>query len=145
MGGSYGGYMVLASLMHYSDRIRAGIDIVGISHFGTFLKNTESYRRDLRRAEYGDERDPAMAAHFEKISPLNGAKRITSPLFVAQGRNDPRVPYTEAEQIVKAVRSNGQPVWYLEFSDEGHGFQKKSNSDYFGAASMVFWQQHLLK
>jgi len=145
MGGSYGGYMVLASLMHYSDRIRAGIDIVGISHFGTFLKNTESYRRDLRRAEYGDERDPEMAAHFEKISPLNGAKRITSPLFVAQGRNDPRVPYTEAEQIVKAVRSNGQPVWYLEFSDEGHGFQKKSNSDYFGAASMVFWQQHLLK
>ncbi|HVK51763.1 MAG TPA: S9 family peptidase [Pseudoxanthomonas sp.] len=145
MGGSYGGYMVLASLMHYSDRIRAGIDVVGISHFGTFLKNTESYRRDLRRAEYGDERDPATAAHFEKISPLNGAARITSPLFVAQGRNDPRVPYTEAEQIVKAVRSNGQPVWYLEFSDEGHGFQKKSNSDYFGAASIVFWQQHLLK
>lgn len=145
MGGSYGGYMVLATLMHYSDRVRAGIDVVGISHFGTFLKNTESYRRDLRRAEYGDERDPAMAAHFEKISPLNGAKRITSPLFVAQGRNDPRVPYTEAEQIVKAVRGNGQPVWYLEFSDEGHGFQKKSNADYFGAASVLFWQQHLLK
>ncbi len=143
-GGSYGGYMVLASLMHYSDRIRAGIDIVGISHFGTFLKNTENYRRDLRRAEYGDERDPAMSAHFEKISPLNHANRITSPLFVAQGRNDPRVPHTEAEQIVKAVRSNGQPVWYLEFSDEGHGFQKKSNSDYFGAASMLFWQRYLL-
>ncbi len=143
-GGSYGGYMVLASLMHYSDRIRAGIDVVGISHFGTFLRNTESYRRDLRRAEYGDERDAAMAKHFEAISPLNHANRITSPLFVAQGRNDPRVPYTEAEQIVKAVRANGQPVWYLEFSDEGHGFQKKSNSDYFGAASMQFWQQYLL-
>jgi dipeptidyl aminopeptidase/acylaminoacyl peptidase len=66
IGGSYGGYMVLASLMHYSDRIRAGVDVVGISHFGTFLKNTESYRRDLRRVEYGDERDPAMAETFER-------------------------------------------------------------------------------
>lgn len=144
MGGSYGGYMVLASLMHYSDRIRAGIDVVGISHFGTFLKNTESYRRDLRRAEYGDERDPKMAAVFDRISPLNHADRIRSKLFVAQGKNDPRVPYTEAEQIVKAVRANGQPVWYLLYTDEGHGFRKKSNSDYFGAASMLFWQQHLL-
>lgn len=144
-GGSYGGYMVLASLMHYGQRLRAGIDVVGVSHFGTFLKNTESYRQDLRRAEYGDERDPAMAAHFDKIAPLNHADRITSPLFVAQGRNDPRVPRTEARQIVEAVRRNGQPVWYLEFADEGHGFRKKSNSDYFGAASMLFWQRHLLE
>jgi dipeptidyl aminopeptidase/acylaminoacyl peptidase len=144
MGGSYGGYMVLASLMHYSDRIRAGIDVVGISHFGTFLKNTESYRRDLRRAEYGDERDPKMAEVFDRISPLNHADRIRAKLFVAQGKNDPRVPYTEAEQIVKAVRANGQPVWYLLYTDEGHGFRKKSNSDYFGAASILFWQQHLL-
>ncbi|HEY5613814.1 MAG TPA: alpha/beta fold hydrolase [Lysobacter sp.] len=143
-GGSYGGYMVLASLMHYPERIRAGVDIVGISHFGTFLNNTEAYRRDLRRAEYGDERDPAMQAVFDRISPLNGASRITAPLFVAQGRNDPRVPYTEAEQIVKAVRGNGQPVWFLMFDDEGHGFAKKANSDYFGAATMLFWQQHLL-
>ncbi|KAB8190765.1 alpha/beta fold hydrolase [Lysobacter maris] len=144
-GGSYGGYMVLASLMHYPERIRAGVDIVGISHFGTFLKNTEDYRRDLRRAEYGDERDPAMAALFDRISPLNGAAKITSPLFVAQGRNDPRVPWTEAEQIVEAVRGNGQPVWYLLFNDEGHGFRKKSNADHFTAATMLFWQQHLLK
>ncbi len=144
VGGSYGGYMVLASLMHYSDRIRAGIDVVGISHFGTFLKNTESYRRDLRRVEYGDERDPKMAEVFERISPLNHADRITSKLFVAQGKNDPRVPYTEAEQIVKAVRANGQPVWYLLYADEGHGFRKKSNNDYFGAASILFWQQNLL-
>ncbi len=144
IGGSYGGYMVLASLTHYSDRIRAGVDVVGISHFGTFLKNTESYRRDLRRAEYGDERDPAMARVFEQISPLNHAGRITSPLFVAQGRNDPRVPWTEAEQIVKAVRGNGQPVWYLLYADEGHGFAKKGNSDWFGAATILFWQQHLL-
>ncbi|MDQ3512011.1 MAG: alpha/beta fold hydrolase, partial [Pseudomonadota bacterium] len=139
-GGSYGGYMVLASMMRYPERIRAGVDIVGISHFGTFLKNTEDYRRELRRAEYGDERDPAMQAVFDAISPLNHADQITAPLFVAQGKNDPRVPYTEAEQIVKAVRGNGQPVWYLLFNDEGHGFARKSNSDYFGAATMLFWQ-----
>ncbi|MFT4179163.1 MAG: S9 family peptidase [Thermomonas sp.] len=144
IGGSYGGYMVLASLTHYSDRIRAGVDIVGISHFGTFLANTENYRRDLRRAEYGDERDPAMNAVFERISPLNNAHRIKSPLFVAQGRNDPRVPWTEAEQIVKAVRGNGQPVWYLLYADEGHGFAKKANSDYYTAATMLFWQTYLL-
>ena len=144
IGGSYGGYMVLATLTHHSDRIRAGVDIVGISHFGTFLKNTENYRRDLRRAEYGDERDPAMAAVFERISPLNNAARIKVPLFVAQGRNDPRVPWTEAEQIVNAVRGNGQPVWYLLYADEGHGFRKKANNDYYNAATMLFWQQYLL-
>ena len=143
-GGSYGGYMVLASMMLYPERIRAGVDVVGISHFGTFLNNTESYRRDLRRVEYGDERLPEMQALFERISPLNHAGRITAPLFVAQGRNDPRVPWTEAEQIVKAVRGNGQPVWFLMYADEGHGFKKKSNSDYFGAATMRFWQEFLL-
>jgi dipeptidyl aminopeptidase/acylaminoacyl peptidase len=143
-GGSYGGYMVLASLMHYPQRIKAGVDIVGISHFGTFLNNTESYRRDLRRAEYGDERDAKMKKVFDRISPLNNASKITSPLFVAQGKNDPRVPYTEAEQIVKAVRGNGQPVWYLLYADEGHGFQKKANADYYGAAAILFWQRNLL-
>ncbi|NUS61172.1 MAG: S9 family peptidase [Lysobacter sp.] len=143
-GGSYGGYMVLASLMHYSDRIKAGVDIVGISDFTTFLTNTESYRRDLRRAEYGDERTPEMQEVFARISPARHPEKIASRLFVAQGKNDPRVPYTEAEQIVKAVRGNGQPVWYLLFNDEGHGFQKKANADYFGAATMLFWQQHLL-
>lgn len=144
-GGSYGGYMVLASMVDYNNRIRAGIDVVGISNFTTFLTNTESYRRDLRRAEYGDERIPEMRAFHEKIAPLNNAKSITSPLFVAQGFNDPRVPYTEAEQIVKAVRSNGGDVWYLMYKDEGHGFAKKANSDYYGAASMMFWQKYLLE
>jgi dipeptidyl aminopeptidase/acylaminoacyl peptidase len=143
-GGSYGGYMVLAAMTHYPERIRAGVDVVGISHFGTFLQNTEDYRRDLRRAEYGDERDPAMHEFFERISPLNNAGRIAAPLFVAQGRNDPRVPYTEAEQIVAAVRGNGQPVWFLMFNDEGHGFRKKANRDYYTAAEMLFWQRHLL-
>ncbi|MDY0022451.1 S9 family peptidase [Arenimonas caeni] len=144
MGGSYGGYMVLASMVDYNDRIRAGIDIVGISDFGTFLENTEDYRRDLRRAEYGDERIPEIKAFHDRIAPLNNAHRITSPLFVAQGYNDPRVPWTEAEQIVKAVRGNGGEVWYLMFMDEGHGFRKKTNSDYFGAAAILFWQKHLL-
>ncbi|QNP42115.1 S9 family peptidase [Lysobacter terrestris] len=143
-GGSYGGYMVLASLMHYSDRIRAGVDVVGISDFTTFLTNTESYRRDLRRAEYGDERTEEMKQVFAQISPARHPQRIKSRLFVAQGKNDPRVPYTEAEQIVKAVRGNGQPVWYLLFNDEGHGFKKKANADYYGAATILFWQQHLL-
>ena len=144
MGGSYGGYMVLASMQHYPEKIRAGIDVVGISDFVTFLTNTESYRRDLRRAEYGDERDPAMRAVFDQISPLKNAHKIKSALFVAQGKNDPRVPWTEAEQIAKAARGNGSPVWYLLFDDEGHGFRKKANSDYFNAASMQFWKTYLL-
>jgi dipeptidyl aminopeptidase/acylaminoacyl peptidase len=143
-GGSYGGYMVLAAMTHYNDRLRAGVDIVGISNFVTFLTNTQGYRRDLRRAEYGDERDPAMRAHLEKISPTTNAKAITIPLFVAQGANDPRVPASEAEQIVHTVRGNGGEVWFLQFGDEGHGFRKKPNVDHFRAATMLFWQRHLL-
>ena len=106
-GGSYGGYMSLAVATMYPERIAGAIDIVGISNFLTFLKNTESYRRDLRRVEYGDERDPAMRALLERISPLTNAAKISKPLFVVQGRNDPRVPFTEAEQIVAQVRANG--------------------------------------
>ena len=143
-GGSYGGYMVLASMVDYADRIAAGVNVVGISHFATFLEATEDYRRDLRRVEYGDERDPAMRAFMDEIAPLNNAAKITSPLFVAQGANDPRVPMSEADQIVKAVRSNGRDVWYLVFKDEGHGFAKKSNADWFNAATVMFWQRHLL-
>jgi dipeptidyl aminopeptidase/acylaminoacyl peptidase len=143
-GGSYGGYMVLASMVDYADRIAAGVDVVGISHFATFLEATEDYRRDLRRVEYGDERDPAMRAFMDQIAPLNNAAKITSPLFVAQGANDPRVPLSEADQIVEAVRGNGRDVWYLVFKDEGHGFAKKSNADWFNAATVMFWQRHLL-
>lgn len=143
-GGSYGGYMVLASLVHFGDRLRAGVNIVGISNFISFLNNTESYRRDLRRAEYGDERNPKMRAVLERISPLNNVEKIRSPLFVAQGANDPRVPLSESDQIVSAVRKNGGDVWYLIFKDEGHGFAKKSNADFFNSAAMLFWQQHLL-
>ena len=143
-GGSYGGYMVLATMVDYPERIAAGVNVVGISNFVTFLENTEDYRRDLRRVEYGDERDPAMRAFMQEIAPLNNAERITSPLFVAQGANDPRVPLSEAEQIVEAVRGNGRDVWYLVFKDEGHGFAKKSNADWFNAATVMFWQRHLL-
>jgi dipeptidyl aminopeptidase/acylaminoacyl peptidase len=130
MGGSYGGYMSLAVSTHYADRIAGSVDEVGISNFVSFLQNTESYRRDLRRVEYGDERDPAMREFLERISPLNNARKITKPLFVIQGRNDPRVPYTEAEQIVAQARANGTPVWYLRAENEGHGFARKENADF---------------
>ncbi len=144
IGGSYGGYMVLACLVHFGDRLRCGIDIVGISNFISFLKNTQDYRRDLRRVEYGDERDPAMAAHLEKISPLQNVTKITRPLFVVQGKNDPRVPVTEAEQIVKAMREAGRPCWYLVAADEGHGFAKKPNADFQFLAQILFLREYLL-
>jgi dipeptidyl aminopeptidase/acylaminoacyl peptidase len=143
-GGSYGGYMTLASATHYNDRIRAALDIVGISNFNTFLKNTESYRRDLRRVEYGDERVPEIAEFFERTAPLNNAGRITRPLFVVQGGNDPRVPRTESEQMVARVRQNGTPVWYLMARDEGHGFAKKPNQDFQFYATVMFIRRHLL-
>ncbi len=143
-GGSYGGYMVLASLIHYSDRLRAGIDVVGISNFVTFLNNTKDYRRDLRRVEYGDERDPEMRAFLERISPTNQVDRIQVPLLVVQGQNDPRVPVTEAEQIVSAVRSQGQQAWYLLARDEGHGFRKKNNRKAYLETVALFLRVHLL-
>ncbi|HEX2080864.1 MAG TPA: prolyl oligopeptidase family serine peptidase [Longimicrobium sp.] len=144
LGGSYGGYMTLATAATYTDRICCAVDLVGISHFGTFLRSTESYRRDLRRAEYGDERDPAMAAYFDRISPLNNAARIRRPLFVVQGGNDPRVPLSEAEQILARVQQVGTPVWYLMARDEGHGFRKKGNVDYLFYATVMFIRQNLL-
>ncbi len=144
MGGSYGGYMVLASLVHYSDRIKAGIDSVGISNFVTFLENTKDYRRDLRRVEYGDERDPEMRKFLETISPTNNAEKIRSALFIAQGLNDPRVPASEAEQMIEAIRGNEGVAWYLLAKDEGHGFSKKSNADYYYNAVALFLERHLL-
>lgn len=142
-GGSYGGYMVLASMIDYADRLAGGIDIVGISDFKTFLENTEGYRADLRRAEYGDERDPVIAAFFDEISPLKNASKITKPLFVIQGYNDPRVPYTEAEQILEAVKANGVKAWFMMAMDEGHGFRKKSNRKAQREAETLFLQEVL--
>ena len=143
-GGSYGGYMVLACSVHYSDRLRAAVDIVGISNFVTFLENTQDYRRDLRRVEYGDERDPAMRAHLEAISPLNHVGKIGIPMLVVQGQNDPRVPVTEAEQIVAALREQGLPVWYMNALNEGHGYRKKENRDIYQQATMMFLQEYLV-
>jgi len=143
-GGSYGGYMVLASAAFYPERIRAAVDVVGISSLPTLLQNTQAYRRDLRRAEYGDERIPEVRKVQERISPLNSADKIQAALFVQQGKNDPRVPQSEAEQIVKAVQSRGREVWYGLALDEGHGFAKKPNRDFMTTATVLFFEKHLL-
>jgi dipeptidyl aminopeptidase/acylaminoacyl peptidase len=137
-GGSYGGYMVLASLVQYSDRLAGGIDMVGISNFVTFLTNTSGYRRDLRRVEYGDERDPKMRALLQSISPLTNVASIKKPLLIVQGLNDPRVPASESEQMMRTLRARGNEVWYLAAKDEGHGFRRKSNNDAYRATVVAF-------
>ena len=144
-GGSYGGYMSLAVATTYADRIAGAIDVVGISNFVSFLENTESYRRDLRRVEYGDERDPEMRAFLTGISPITHAAKITKPLFVVQGRNDPRVPWTEAEQIVREARASGTRVWYLLAENEGHGFVRKENADFLFYSIVMFMRETLLR
>ena len=145
VGGSYGGYMSLATMTHYSKRLKCGIELFGISHFTTFLKNTQGYRRDLRRAEYGDERDPPMRDFFETIAPLHNAGKITVPMLVFQGKNDPRVPWTESEQIVAKVRENGLDVWYVFADDEGHGIAHQENVEYWSYVTALFLEQHLLR
>jgi dipeptidyl aminopeptidase/acylaminoacyl peptidase len=144
-GGSYGGYMVLASLTHFNERLRCGVDIVGISNFVTFLQNTEDYRKDLRRVEYGDERDPTMKEFLTKISPVTNADKITKPLLIVQGLNDPRVPASESEQMKIKMQGKGNEVWYLLAKDEGHGFRKKENWSFEQLATILFLQKYLLK
>jgi dipeptidyl aminopeptidase/acylaminoacyl peptidase len=143
-GGSYGGFMTLAVATNYNDRLRCSVDIVGPSNLVTFLENTSGYRQDLRRVEYGDERDPKMRAFLERIAPANNAQKIAKPLFVIQGKNDPRVPWTEAQQMVSVVRKNGTPVWFLMANNEGHGFSKKKNVDFQFYSTVLFIQQFLL-
>jgi len=143
-GGSYGGYMALASAVHFSDRLKAAVDSVGISNFVTFLENTQDYRRDLRRQEYGDERDPEMRAFLNSISPLNNVERIAIPVFISQGENDPRVPVSEAQQMVSALRRQGQDVWYMNALDEGHGYRKRNNRDVQQQVMMMFFREYLL-
>jgi dipeptidyl aminopeptidase/acylaminoacyl peptidase len=143
-GGSYGGYMCYAAATHYADKLRANLCVVAISNFVTFLENTQDYRRDLRRVEYGDERVPEQRAKLTEISPLTRVGDIRKPLFVVTGANDPRVPASEADQIVAAVRKNGGTAWHLVGTNEGHGFAKKENADYNFWASLVFWQKYLL-
>jgi dipeptidyl aminopeptidase/acylaminoacyl peptidase len=140
-GQSYGGYMSLATMIHYSDRLVGGVERYGISDFRTFLQNTESYRRDMRRGEYGDERTPEMAAVFERIAPMNNLARITKPMLVMAGANDPRVPLSESDQVVEGLREAGVPTWYVVFADEGHGFRKKPNNDLRHAVETVFLRE----
>lgn len=142
-GGSYGGYMSLASMVHFGDRLRGGIDVVGISNFVTFLESTSPYRRQLRRQEYGDERLPRMRAYLQRISPLTNASRINKPLLIVQGLNDPRVPANESQQMVAKIRARGGEVWYLAAKDEGHGFRKKSNRDFYQKTIVTFLQAQL--
>jgi dipeptidyl aminopeptidase/acylaminoacyl peptidase len=144
-GGSYGGFMTLAVATQYNDRICCSVDVVGPSNLVTFLEHTSGYRQDLRRVEYGDERDPKMREFLEKIAPANNAKNITKPLFVIAGQNDPRVPASESAQMVQVVRQNGTPVWWLLAKDEGHGFAKKKNRDYQFYATVMFVKEYLLK
>jgi dipeptidyl aminopeptidase/acylaminoacyl peptidase len=144
-GGSYGGYMTLASAFHFNDRLCCTVDVVGISNFVSFFARTSPYRRDLRRVEYGDERDPKIREFFERIAPLNHASEISKPMFIVAGRNDPRVPAREGEQMAAAIRKNGAPVWYLIADDEGHGFAKKKNQDYQFAATVMFVKEFLLR
>ncbi|HLK05542.1 MAG TPA: prolyl oligopeptidase family serine peptidase [Candidatus Acidoferrum sp.] len=144
-GGSYGGHMTLAVSTFYSDRIRCSVDIVGMSNLVTFLEHTEAYRRDLRRVEYGDERDPKMHDFLEKIAPMNNIEKIKKPMMVVAGKNDPRVPVSESEQIVAALKQQGTTVWYLMAKDEGHGFRKKMNQDFQFYATVEFLKEYLLK
>jgi len=143
-GGSYGGHMTLAVATRYSSRVACSVDVVGISNLVTFLEHTESYRRDLRRVEYGDERDPKMRAYLESIAPMNHVKDITKPMMVVAGVNDPRVPKSESDQIVKSLEESGTPVWYLAAKDEGHGFQKKKNADFQFYTTVLFMRRYLL-
>jgi dipeptidyl aminopeptidase/acylaminoacyl peptidase len=143
-GVSYGGFMVLASLASYPDRFVAGCDVVGIANLVTFLEQTSGYRQDLRRPEYGDEREPEMREFLQQISPLTHVDRIEAPLFVAHGANDPRVPVSEAEQIVAAMRAREQEVWYMLAPTEGHGFRQRINRDTFYVAMAMFFERYLL-
>jgi dipeptidyl aminopeptidase/acylaminoacyl peptidase len=144
-GGSYGGHMTLAVSTFYSDRLRCSIDVVGPSNLVTFLEHTEAYRRDLRRVEYGDERDSKMREFLERIAPMNNIEKIKKPMMVVAGQNDPRVPVSESDQIVNALKKQGTPVWYVMAKDEGHGFQKKANADFQFYATVEFLQEYLLK
>jgi dipeptidyl aminopeptidase/acylaminoacyl peptidase len=144
-GGSYGGHMTLAISTFYSNRIRCSVDIVGMSNLVTFLEHTEGYRRELRRVEYGDERDPKMREFLERIAPMNNIEKIKKPMLVVAGKNDPRVPVSESDQIVAALKKEGTPVWYVMAKDEGHGYQKKANQDYQFYATVEFLEEYLLK
>ncbi len=143
-GGSYGGYMTWAVAYEFNDRICCSLPVVGPSSLVTFLEHTEAYRRDLRRVEYGDERDPQVRAYLEKTAPLNNSEKITKPVFAVVGKNDPRVPWTESRQMLDKLKSNNNSIWFLMANDEGHGFAKKKNQDFQFYATVMFVRQFLL-
>lgn len=143
-GGSYGGYMCYAAAVQLKEKLRATQCTVAISNFVSFLENTNPYRRDLRRVEYGDERDPKQRAQLLKISPLTRVREITKPMFVITGANDPRVPKSEADQMVAAIKANGGDAWHMVAANEGHGYAKKENADYAFFAQLAFWKRYLL-
>jgi dipeptidyl aminopeptidase/acylaminoacyl peptidase len=141
MGASYGGFMTLAALTEFPDLWAAGVDVVGIANFVTFLENTGDWRRSLREAEYG-----SLEEHrdlLEDISPLNRMENLTAPLFVLHGANDPRVPVEEAHQVVERARERGVPVRELVFDDEGHGFSKLENRITAYTAVAEFLDEHV--
>jgi dipeptidyl aminopeptidase/acylaminoacyl peptidase len=141
MGGSYGGYMTLAAITLYPDLWAAAIEMYGISNFETNLRNTSGYRRRQREREYG-----TLAGDLEflrSVSPIYKVNRIKAPLLVFQGKNDPRVPYTESEQIVKALRDRNAPVEYTLFDDEGHGFVKLTNRLVVYPKIVDFLERHM--
>ena len=144
-GESYGGYLTLAVAANYGDRIRAAHSIVGPSNLVTYLEKADDWVRELQRVEFGDERDSKTREFLERIAPLNNARKIKTPLFIVQGMNDSLVPPTESEQIARAVRKNGTPVWYLAAKDEGHGFSKKKNRDFQFYSTVLFIKEYLLK
>lgn len=145
LGGSYGGHMTWAVSAFYNDKIRCAMPIVGMSNLVTFLEHTEAYRRDLRRVEYGDERDPQMRAYLEKIAPMNHLDAMHKPIFAVVGQNDPRVPWSESRQIIDKLNAQGTPTWFLMAKDEGHGYAKKKNQDFLFDAEAMFVQTYLLE
>ena len=136
--------MTWATATLYNDKICCSLPIVGMSSLVTLLERTEAYRRDLRRVEYGDERDPAMRAYLEKIAPLNNSEKIRKPVFAVVGKNDPRVPWTESRQMLDKLKTNGISTWFLMANDEGHGYAKKKNQDFLFYSTIMFVRQHLL-
>lgn len=144
-GESYGGFMALSALASNSERIRCGIDVVGISNIVTYLEKTRDYRRDLRRSEFGDERNSEIRDYLLKISPVNNAQKINSPLFIVQGYNDPRVNFEESEKMLESLKKQKKAVWYLGAKNEGHGFHKSENIALQKNAEIAFLKKYLLE
>ncbi|MGC8488784.1 MAG: alpha/beta hydrolase family protein, partial [Clostridia bacterium] len=139
-GGSYGGYMVMAGLTWFPELYRAGVELVGIVNLESFLEKTSPWRRALREAEYGSlERDRAV---LRELSPIHRIDRLKAPLFIGHGRNDPRVPYAEAEQVAQALAARGVPHVLFPMDDEGHGAVRLSNQRRLYAAVMEFLSSH---